>query len=94
MKWISVSSAIMDAMVMPLQEKMEDWKKVIVQLEKDRNRGRWNFCTKLSVNGKDYTRFHITHTLTITFIGAYYIGSITDWSAFATCDLRLLNFAC
>jgi len=43
-KHISTFSAIMDSMVMPLQDKMEDWKKVIVQLEKDRNRGRWNFC--------------------------------------------------
>lgn len=33
-------SAAMDTMVMPLQEKTEDWKKVIVQLERDRNRGQ------------------------------------------------------
>ncbi|XP_050397331.1 protein MTSS 2 isoform X2 [Patella vulgata] len=31
----TLTSSVMDGMVMPLQEKLEDWKKVVVQLDKD-----------------------------------------------------------
>ncbi|KAF0768328.1 MTSS1-like protein isoform X2 [Aphis craccivora] len=34
------SSAIMDCLVVPLQEKLEDWKKTIVNLDKEHAKGK------------------------------------------------------
>lgn len=34
-----VSSAIMDCLVIPLQEKLEDWKKALVNLDKEHTKG-------------------------------------------------------
>lgn len=34
-----IFSAIMDCLVNPLQEKLEDWKKTLVNLDKDHSRG-------------------------------------------------------
>jgi hypothetical protein len=34
------SSAIMDCLVVPLQEKLEDWKKTVINLDKEHAKGQ------------------------------------------------------
>ena len=36
---LTCCSAIMDCLVVPLQEKLEDWKKTVVNLDKDHAKG-------------------------------------------------------
>ena len=37
--FVSVFSVIMDTLVIPLQERVEDWKRAVLQLDKDHAKG-------------------------------------------------------
>nr|CAD7395504.1 unnamed protein product [Timema cristinae] len=73
------TSAIMDCLVVPLQEKLEDWKKTVINLDKDHAKDSfisqlcdevaWNVARVSRQSSRELTILPLLHTMSARFRG-------------------------